>query len=143
MPNERRIKTLCALAAWLCTAAVAADDGGTTAKTDQAREDMQRALNQQVMAAPFNPGDVKKAQGYAEQAKKEGVLPVPQAPGYWQPGWTCGSLDCLPVLQLRRLPQLHLLQPLLRPLLALGVEARFRNLTTEEFHDSNSFAYRP
>lgn len=63
-----------------------ADDAGRT------REEMQRALNQQVMAVPFNPGDIKKAQGYAEQAKKDGVVPAQQPPAYWQPGWTCGSL---------------------------------------------------
>ncbi len=84
----RRIEALCALAAWVGMAAVA-DEGSPT---DKARDDLQRALNQQVMATPFNPGDIKKAQGYAEQAKKEGVLPVQQAPAYWQPGWTCGSL---------------------------------------------------
>lgn len=143
MHFNRRFKQLCALAAWLCTAAVAADDGGTTTKTDQAREDMQRALNQQVMAAPFNPGDVKKAQGYAEQAKKEGVLPVPQAPGYWQPGWTCGSLIAYQYYNYGDYRNCIYYNHYLRPLLALGVEARFRNLTTEEFHDSNSFAYRP
>lgn len=92
MHFKRRFRQLCVMAAWVGTAALAADEGGPGVKTDPARDDLQRALNQQVMATPFNPGDIKKAQGYAEQAKKEGVLPVQQAPAYWQPGWTCGSL---------------------------------------------------
>jgi hypothetical protein len=59
---------------------------------DKAREDMQRALNEQVMATPFNPGDIRKAQAWAEEAKKQNVAPVAQPPSYWQPGWTCGHL---------------------------------------------------
>ena len=66
-------------------AAAAGDD------KDQSKEEMQRALNQQVMAAPFNPGDVKKAQAYAEEAKKQNVVPVEQPPAYWAQGWTCGN----------------------------------------------------
>lgn len=62
------------------------------AAADQAREDAQRALNATVMAAPFNPGDIRKAEAYAQQAKKEGVVPVPQPPAYWVPGWTCANL---------------------------------------------------
>jgi hypothetical protein len=59
---------------------------------DRAREDMQRSLNERVMAAPFNPGDIKKAQAWAEDAKKQGVAPQPQPPSYWVPGWTCANL---------------------------------------------------
>jgi hypothetical protein len=56
------------------------------------REDMQRALNKEVMAAPFNPGDIKRAQAYAEEAKKLNVQPVAQPPSYWVPGWTCANM---------------------------------------------------
>lgn len=74
------------LVAFASLVAHAADDA------DKAREEMQRVLNDRVMAAPFNPGDIKKAQAYAEQAKKEGVQPVLQPPTYWVPGWTCANL---------------------------------------------------
>lgn len=53
---------------------------------------MQRALNAEVASSPFNPGDIKKAQQYADEALKKGIAPITQAPVYWQPGWTCASL---------------------------------------------------
>jgi hypothetical protein len=62
------------------------------AADDAAREAMQRDLNKAVMATPFDPGDVKKAQAYAEDAKKQNIQPVQQPPAYWVPGWTCGNL---------------------------------------------------
>jgi hypothetical protein len=62
------------------------------ADIDNAREEMQRKLNEQVINTPFNPGDIKKAEVYAETAKKEGVVPVARPPAYWLPGWTCGNL---------------------------------------------------
>jgi hypothetical protein len=80
----RQIVTLAAV--FGCAAAIAADDA------EKAREEMQRQLNQQVMSAPFNAGDIKKAESYAEEAKKQGVVPVPQPPRYWAPGWTCANL---------------------------------------------------
>lgn len=58
----------------------------------KSKEEMQRALNQQVMSAPFNPGDEKKAHAYAEEAKKQNVVPQQAPPTYWQPGWTCASM---------------------------------------------------
>lgn len=82
--------TFLGIASLAWAAAACADEA------DKARQEMQHALNQQVMAAPFNPGDVKRAQGYAEQAKKQGVVPAQQAPAYWQPGWTCGNLIAYP-----------------------------------------------
>lgn len=72
---------------------LAASAGG---EAEKSREDMQRALNEQVMATPFNPGDMKKAQAWAEEAKKQGVAPVAQAPNYWVPGWTCANLTVYP-----------------------------------------------
>lgn len=56
------------------------------------REAMQRKLNESVMAAPFDPGDISKAEAYAEQAKKSNIPPVAQPPAYWAPGWTCSNL---------------------------------------------------
>jgi len=63
----------------------------TMAAADE-REDMQKALNQQVMSTPFNAGDIKKAEAYAAEAKKQGVAPMASPPTYWVPGWTCASL---------------------------------------------------
>jgi hypothetical protein len=74
---------------FVCFAAGTANADDTK---DQAQAEMQRALNQQVMAAPFNAGDVKKARAYAEESKKQGVVPVVQAPAYWVPGWSCANL---------------------------------------------------
>jgi hypothetical protein len=59
---------------------------------DAAKEEMQRALNSEVMSTPFNPGDAKKAQLYAEESKRRNVLPVAHPPSYWLPGWTCTTL---------------------------------------------------
>ena len=66
---------------------------------DKAREEMQRKLNNEVMASPFNAGDVKKAQAYAEEAKKQNVAPVEQPPNYWVPGWTCANMTLYPYYQ--------------------------------------------
>ncbi|MBI5719221.1 MAG: hypothetical protein HZC37_16260 [Burkholderiales bacterium] len=84
---HRRLPILTML---LSLAAHATDDA------DRAREEAQRALNEHVIAQPFNPGDVRKAQAYAEQAKKEGVKPVAVAPTHWQPGWSCSNLTVHP-----------------------------------------------
>ncbi|SER18654.1 hypothetical protein SAMN04488038_1193 [Solimonas aquatica] len=70
----------------LCTVARAG------AATDPQREEMQRTLNAQTMASPFNAGDIKKAQEYAEDALKKNIPPPAQPPAYWQPGWSCASL---------------------------------------------------
>lgn len=59
---------------------------------EDARAAMQRALNAEVLAAPFDPGDVDKAKAYAEKAIKKDTKPVATPPSYWQPGWTCGHL---------------------------------------------------
>ena len=58
---------------------------------DKEREDMQRRLNEEVMSSKFDPGDVNKAQAYAEEAKKQNVVPVAAPPSFWVPGWTCAN----------------------------------------------------
>lgn len=74
-------------------ACLAAACGAAGAQTpDQTREEMQKQLNQQVMNSPFNAGDVKKAENYAEDALRKGIQPVGTPPQYWQPGWTCANL---------------------------------------------------
>lgn len=55
-------------------------------------EAMQKRLNAEALASPFNAGDIKKADAYAEDALKKKVEPVAIAPSYWQPGWSCGHL---------------------------------------------------
>lgn len=59
---------------------------------DAARAERQRALNEEVLAAAFDPGDVDKAKAYAEEAIKKKLKPVATPPPYWQPGWSCGHL---------------------------------------------------
>lgn len=56
-------------------------------------EAMQRQLNAETMNSPFNPGDIRKAEAYAEEAMKKNVPPVATPPSYWQPGWNCGYLS--------------------------------------------------
>jgi len=58
----------------------------------QTREELQKSLNEQVFSAPFDPGDVEKAEAYSEESKKKGVSPVGSPPAYWLPGWTCASV---------------------------------------------------
>lgn len=62
------------------------------AQADDARREMQKALNEEILSSPFDPGDVEKANAYAEQAMKKNLKPVQAAPAYWQPGWTCNNL---------------------------------------------------
>jgi hypothetical protein len=71
----------------------------TTTRADEAqtaRDEMQRALNKETMATPFNAGDIKKASVYAVEAKAQNVQPVLQPPSYWIPGWTCASMTASP-----------------------------------------------
>jgi hypothetical protein len=70
--------------------------GAADKDADAAREEMQKALNKEVMASPFNAGDINKATAYALDAKKQGLVPVPQGPTYWQPGWTCANMTVSP-----------------------------------------------
>jgi hypothetical protein len=65
----------------------------SAADADAAREEMQRKLNSETMATPFNAGDIKKATAYAQEAKAQNIVPVAQAPSYWMPGWTCASMS--------------------------------------------------
>ena len=83
---NHRLLTLAAVLSAASGLACAADDA------DKAREEMQKSLNAQVMNSPFNAGDMKKAEAWAEEAKKKGVTPVPKPPAYWQPGWSCANL---------------------------------------------------
>jgi hypothetical protein len=76
----------------LCAALLGAFQMALAADAGTAREDMQRALNKETMATAFNPGDIKKAQAYAEEAKKQNVPPPAQPPAYWVPGWTCANM---------------------------------------------------
>jgi hypothetical protein len=86
------MKTIPPCATFVALATATFVSGALAGDNDKAREDMQRQLNQQVMSAPFNAGDIKKAEEYSENAKKEGVVPAAQGPAYWAPGWTCANI---------------------------------------------------
>ena len=75
-----------------CFAALFAMNAMAAGSDDKAREAMQRQLNNQVMSAPFNAGDIDKAEEYAAGAKKQNIQPVARPPAYWAPGWTCANL---------------------------------------------------
>lgn len=51
--------------------------------------EMQRQLNADVMAQPFDPADVARVDAYIEQAMKDNLKPETQRPDWWQPGYTC------------------------------------------------------
>ena len=53
---------------------------------------MQKALNQEVLDKPFNPGDKAAVDAYLENAIKKGVKPNDTRPQGWAPGWTCNNL---------------------------------------------------
>lgn len=54
--------------------------------------EMQRKLNKQVVEKPFSVEDAAKIDAYVADALKKNVKPRPQAPEYWQPGYTCANL---------------------------------------------------
>lgn len=54
--------------------------------------EMQRQLNAEVMAQPFDPGDVAKVDAYIKDALAKDIKPVTKAPSYWQPGYTCNHI---------------------------------------------------
>lgn len=51
--------------------------------------EMQRQLNAEVMAQPFDPGDIAKVDAYIKESMAKGIKPAGKAPSYWQPGYTC------------------------------------------------------
>ncbi len=53
--------------------------------------EMQRQLNADVMAQPFDPADVARVDAYIEQAMKDNLQPQTQKPNWWQPGYTCND----------------------------------------------------
>lgn len=58
---------------------------------DQA-SDMQKMLNDQVMAKPFSVEDEAKLNSYIEEATKRGTPPKSEPSKYWRKGYTCGDL---------------------------------------------------
>jgi hypothetical protein len=59
------------------------------ANEDDEMAEMQRQLNAEVMAQPFDPADVAKVDSYIKNAIAKGIKPEGKAPSYWQPGYTC------------------------------------------------------
>ena len=62
------------------------------ANDDAAMAAMQQQLNAEVMAQPFDPGDVAKVDAYIADAMKNNIKPVAKRPSYWQPGYTCNYI---------------------------------------------------
>ncbi|RMH36381.1 MAG: hypothetical protein D6690_05915 [Nitrospirae bacterium] len=62
------------------------------ADEEEDMEALQRALNQQVLDRPFDPGDRAAVDKYLEESLKKGVKPVESPPPGWRPGWTCANL---------------------------------------------------
>ena len=63
-------------------------------KTDEEKDmaEMQRQLNADVMARPFDAADVARVDAYIEQAMKDNLKPVTKAPENWKPGYTCRDM---------------------------------------------------
>ncbi len=80
---KRRIFLVCSA---LCLSALFTQI--TVASEEDEMAEMQRMLNQQVMAAPFDPGDPARVDAYIKEAMKKDLQPAP-APTYWQQGYTC------------------------------------------------------
>lgn len=51
--------------------------------------EMQKQLNAEVMAQPFDAADAAKVDAYIKEAMKNNIKPQGKAPSYWQPGYTC------------------------------------------------------
>lgn len=50
---------------------------------------MQRQLNAEVMAQPFDAGDMAKIDSFIKDAMAKDIKPVTKPPSYWQPGYSC------------------------------------------------------
>ena len=75
-----------ALGVFLGSGVVTADEKQKT------MEEMQKALNEEVLSQPFSVADEAKVKAYIEDAKRHGVVPQPYTGTYWRPGYTCVNL---------------------------------------------------
>lgn len=66
--------------------------GPALADKESDMAEIQRQLNAEVMAQPFDPGDPAKVDAYVREAMKKDLKPRTTAPDYWQPGWSCNHL---------------------------------------------------
>jgi hypothetical protein len=55
-------------------------------------EEMQKALNEEVVSQPFSVADEAQVKAYIEDATRRGVVPQPYKGTYWRPGYTCADL---------------------------------------------------
>ncbi|MGK0440969.1 MAG: hypothetical protein ACJA0N_000764 [Pseudohongiellaceae bacterium] len=53
---------------------------------------MQKELNAEVLAQPFDAADVAKIDAYIDDALKNKRKPEGSAPSYWRQGYTCASI---------------------------------------------------
>ncbi len=54
--------------------------------------EMQRQLNADVMAQPFDAADVARVDAYIKEAMKKDLKPVTKAPEGWRPGYNCRDM---------------------------------------------------
>lgn len=55
-------------------------------------EEMQKALNEQVMTKPFSVEEEAKINQYIEESTKNNRVPQEYTGTYWRPGYTCRDL---------------------------------------------------
>ncbi len=77
-------------AKWLVTLGLVAASAVTWAGEAEDMAEMQRQLNAEVMAQPFDPGDAAKVDAYIKEAMKKNIKPPQKsAPSWWKRGYTC------------------------------------------------------
>lgn len=60
----------------------------------QEKQEMQKALNEQIMSRPFSVPDEAQVNAYLDDALRRGVVPKPYTGAHWRRGYTC--VDLLP-----------------------------------------------
>jgi len=69
----------------LCSQMLLADD-------EEDMAEMQRQLNADVMAEPFDASDAAKVDAYIKKSMEADIKPRTAAPNYWQPGYSCRDI---------------------------------------------------
>ncbi len=61
-------------------------------ETKKKMEEMQKALNNEILSQPFSVVDEAQVKSYIEDAKRRGVVPQEYTGTHWRPGYTCRNL---------------------------------------------------
>ena len=64
----------------------------TLASEEEDMAEMQRQLNADVMAQPFDADDAARIDAYVRDAMKKDLKPPAAPPVYWQSGWSCADI---------------------------------------------------